>query len=679
VHSPILPAVVAGIGGVALAFLLFVPYVARQYHRRGEVGVGHAALSFAALVYALALIGYVVLPLPQITPGFCARGGAGVQLRPLQFVQDIRAGIDGGCARELLRNTALLQVSFNVLLFVPLGMLARHLFRRRVITATALGLGVSIIVECTQLTGDWFLYPCAYRLFDVDDLLANSVGALVGAIIAPVLRLVPGQPAESALAGATPRPVTVFRRLLGMVCDLLLFYVIGFALNAAYVLAVYTFTREPPDEAAGFASIPTLLAFWLPVLVLFVAVPLFGGGASLGQRIVRLAPRTRSGRRPWRHTGWPAACAAPAATRYWLRWQTRATSVRSRGSRAPCPGCSFWSRGSPCSPPKGGAASPAPYRDALRRRTGGLTGCSASRDPGNGNHEPVIGSVAITTLSDTIIVRIMGRPYLYPVPTRPRGTPQSLHPLPATVVYLSPPTARLRHGSPARLRHGSPARLRHVHLEVFRHSLHFRPPKRLLGPQRDAVAVQPGQGTFGHQDLVGGRLLHQPRRHVDVDPEVVATDRARAPGVHARAQPQAIPVGRHLCQPLTGSHRGVEGQLRRGEHRHHAIAEALDHPSTPSQHRRLHGGRHLAQELQCLLVADAQSPRGEPDEVSEQQGHLALTVPPPGTLGEGLPQLQDAEAGLPGCPRLLVKESVGQACDGGRTVRPGHRQWITKA
>jgi len=73
-----------------------------------------------------------VLPLPEITPGFCSRGGAGVQLRPLQFVQDIRAGLGGGGARELLRNTALLQVSFNALLFVPLGMLARHLFRRGV-------------------------------------------------------------------------------------------------------------------------------------------------------------------------------------------------------------------------------------------------------------------------------------------------------------------------------------------------------------------------------------------------------------------------------------------------------------------------------------------------------------------------------------------------------------------
>ena len=367
VHSPILPAVVADIGGVALAFLLFVPYVARQYHRRGEVGVGHAALSFAALVYALALIGYVVMPLPQITPGFCARGGAGVQLRPLQFVQDIRAGIDGGGARELLRNTALLQVSFNVLLFVPLGMLARHLFRLRVITATALGLGVSIIVECTQLTGDWFLYPCAYRLFDVDDLLANSVGALVGAIIAPVLRLVPGQPAESALAGATPRPVTVFRRLLGMVCDLLLFYVIGFALNAAYVLAVYTFTREPPMRRPGSRRsrhcLPSGCRCWCFSWRSHCSA--VGRAWASGSSGSLRAPGRAGGR--GRHTGWPAACAAPAATRYWLRWQTRATSVRSRGSRAPCPGCSFWSRGSPCSPPKGGAASPAP-----------LPGCASS-------------------------------------------------------------------------------------------------------------------------------------------------------------------------------------------------------------------------------------------------------------------------------------------------------------
>jgi len=86
------PAVIAILGGLALAVVLFVPYVARQYRRRGEVGPGHAALSLAAVIYGLALIGYVVLPLPAITPGFCAHGGAGRQLHSLQVLDDIRAG-----------------------------------------------------------------------------------------------------------------------------------------------------------------------------------------------------------------------------------------------------------------------------------------------------------------------------------------------------------------------------------------------------------------------------------------------------------------------------------------------------------------------------------------------------------------------------------------------------------
>lgn len=291
------PAVIAILGGLALGVVLFVPYVARQYRRRGEVGPGHAALSLAAVIYGLALIGYVVLPLPAITPGFCAHGGAGRQLHSLQVLDDIRAGGGVGGVYELLHNAAALQLVFNVLLFVPLGMFARHLFRRGVVATTLIGFIVSALIECTQLTGDWFLYPCAYRIFDVDDLLANSLGALIGAIIGPLLRLVPGQPAELIRAG-TPRPVTAGRRLLGMVCDLLLLYVIGFGLSAGYVLAGYAFARTPPADRSGFASVLTLLGFWLPVLVLFVLIPLVGGGASLGQRIVRLAPRTRAGTRP---------------------------------------------------------------------------------------------------------------------------------------------------------------------------------------------------------------------------------------------------------------------------------------------------------------------------------------------------------------------------------------------
>lgn len=81
----------------------------------------------------------------------------------------------------LLRNLAVQQLVLNVVLFVPLGMLVRHLGSRTVVETTAIGLGVSLLLELTQLTGVWFAFPCAYRLFDVDDLIINTLGALLGA------------------------------------------------------------------------------------------------------------------------------------------------------------------------------------------------------------------------------------------------------------------------------------------------------------------------------------------------------------------------------------------------------------------------------------------------------------------------------------------------------------------
>ena len=158
------PAVVAAIFGALVALGLLVPYVAVQYRRRGQVGLGRGVLALAALLYALALVSYVVLPLPQVTAGLCANGGAGVQLRPGAFLGDV---VDHGISSPstLAANPAVQQAVFNVALFVPLGMLVRYLGSRSVAVTTAVGLGVSLLVEVTQLTGDWFAFPCAYRLF----------------------------------------------------------------------------------------------------------------------------------------------------------------------------------------------------------------------------------------------------------------------------------------------------------------------------------------------------------------------------------------------------------------------------------------------------------------------------------------------------------------------------------
>jgi glycopeptide antibiotics resistance protein/uncharacterized RDD family membrane protein YckC len=300
VNVRILPGVVAIAAGAMLVVAAFVPYVARSYRRRGELGPGHALLAAATLVYALGVVAYTLLPLPDVDAGFCASriATAGPQLHPLQFLTDIRTDQVRSGVRGLLGDPAVQQVAFNVALFVPLGALLRHLGRRSVVVTAIAGLSVSLFIELTQLTGNWFLYPCPYRLFDVDDLIANTAGALVGALVAPVLRRVPGQGGDAVAPGA-PRPVTTGRRLLGVLCDLLGLWLVA-GLVATLVSALSLALGGDFVTGSGEAGGPATGLTWLGWLGLFVVLPMLGHGGTLGQRVVLLQPVLLDGRHPSR-------------------------------------------------------------------------------------------------------------------------------------------------------------------------------------------------------------------------------------------------------------------------------------------------------------------------------------------------------------------------------------------
>lgn len=72
------------------------------------------------------------------------------------------------------------QIYLNVLLFVPWGFLARFLFKVNFRTALLSSFAASLLIELTQLTGVWGVYGCRYRTFDVDDLIANTLGGVLG-------------------------------------------------------------------------------------------------------------------------------------------------------------------------------------------------------------------------------------------------------------------------------------------------------------------------------------------------------------------------------------------------------------------------------------------------------------------------------------------------------------------
>jgi len=289
VESRIVPAVIAVVGGVVLAVLLLVPFIFRTYRRRGELGFGAGLVALGFLVYGFALVAYTLLPLPSLDPAWCAAHTrfTHAQLDPAAIVSDIRQ------YSGVLRNPAVQQGVFNVVLFLPLGAYLRLYFRRRgVPTVVLTGFLVSLLIECTQLTGNWYLFSCPYRLFDVDDLITNTLGTALGILGAPLLRRLQGTP---ALPADAPRPVTTGRRLLGMLVDLLAVALLGMAGTVAVTLTGwYALGREPELDSVTRA----VLSVWLPA-VLLLALPSFApAGATFGQRAVRLRRARPDGRHP---------------------------------------------------------------------------------------------------------------------------------------------------------------------------------------------------------------------------------------------------------------------------------------------------------------------------------------------------------------------------------------------
>ena len=170
-----------------------LPYVALQYRRNGTLGAGQLLLAGLFGLYLVGLAFTVVLPLRPVSPEFCDVFGVNARLDPFHVFDHVSAVRRSGGLSAVLHDPDVQDLPLNVLLFVPLGMFVRHLLNRGFLATVAIGAGVSFFIELTQLTGDWGLYPCAYRYFSTADLITNTIGAGIGAFCAPLLALIPAR------------------------------------------------------------------------------------------------------------------------------------------------------------------------------------------------------------------------------------------------------------------------------------------------------------------------------------------------------------------------------------------------------------------------------------------------------------------------------------------------------
>ena len=162
-----------------IAMVITIPFVMYHYTKNKGLNVRRCTYLYIFALYFLCAYFMTILPLPNPDSFKNMRPVREmIQLVPFQNFLDIRA-------KSLFRDIAILV--FNVFLTVPLGFFLRYLFGYSLKKVILAGFLTSLLYEITQITGIFFIYPRPYRIFDIDDLMINTLGAWIGYVLMPWL------------------------------------------------------------------------------------------------------------------------------------------------------------------------------------------------------------------------------------------------------------------------------------------------------------------------------------------------------------------------------------------------------------------------------------------------------------------------------------------------------------
>lgn len=187
--SELLRLVLVGIaGGIGVFAVILLPAMWLQRRRFGRVRPPRLAGVAVICVYTMTLAGLTIAPAYDVAVTCRSRSGGALRLDPFHTAAELLALHRVGAGWwEMATSFPVLQVLMNVALFVPLGMILRGVFRLDATTSVAMALLLSALIEVTQYTGAFGIYPCGVRIADIEDLLANTAGAWAGALCAPLL------------------------------------------------------------------------------------------------------------------------------------------------------------------------------------------------------------------------------------------------------------------------------------------------------------------------------------------------------------------------------------------------------------------------------------------------------------------------------------------------------------
>lgn len=263
-----------------LAVLFTIPYMIHQYNKYGSILILRTGVVYTFIFYMMTSYFMTILPLPAIdsvTPE-----SATMLLVPFDAVNRWLSGSHFDIANpatyiDTFTNADFLQILFNILLLLPFGVYLRYYFNRKWYQVLLLSFLYSLFFELTQLSGLYGIYPYPYRFFEVDDLICNTLGGMLGFALTPALLFfLPNRQRLDEIAYKRGEEVSSFRRIFALLADY------GVILLILTIMTHLSDISSILPQEADFFLIP-LLSF-----VYFTLSAIVFSGVSLGKFLVNI-------------------------------------------------------------------------------------------------------------------------------------------------------------------------------------------------------------------------------------------------------------------------------------------------------------------------------------------------------------------------------------------------------
>lgn len=217
-----------------IALLITLPYMIKQYHKYGSIPFLRTFIVYSFILYLLIAWFMVILPLPKIEE-VAKMTRPWAQLIPFDALKVIIETsnfniLDFSTYIETLKNPPVYQMLFNFVLTIPFGVYLRYYFNRKWWEVLTCSFMLSFFFEVTQFSCLFGIYPRPYRMFDVDDLIVNTLGGMIGYFITPLFsKILPSRDKLDEKAYLKGEKVSFPRKAIATLIDFTVVCIITFS------------------------------------------------------------------------------------------------------------------------------------------------------------------------------------------------------------------------------------------------------------------------------------------------------------------------------------------------------------------------------------------------------------------------------------------------------------------